>query len=73
MTDRDLDHALENGQRLVVVSGPEGIDPSAALFSAGFTLSETDIIVTRRKRGNVQVDIWDRRTRPAGSLRAALS
>lgn len=63
MTDRALRQALANGQRLVVVSGPHGVDPSAALFSEGLTLRETDIVMTRQKRGNVRVDVWDRRQR----------
>lgn len=59
MTHRNAGPAAGEERRVVVVSGPPGFDPAAALFSEGVILDETDVIVTRQRRGNVDVEVWD--------------
>ena len=45
--------------RVIVVSGPPGFNPAAALFVEGVQILSDDVLVTIERPGNVQVDILE--------------
>ena len=49
--------SFEAGARVVVVSGPAGFDPAAALFSAGVHLRGEDRLVSVERPGNILVEV----------------
>lgn len=54
---RALEQATGLSGRLLVVSGPEGFDASAALFAEGITVQPSDTVVRINKPGNVAVRV----------------
>ena len=47
----------DSDSRIVVVSGPGGFDPAAALFAGGVEVREDDVLVAYERPGNVSIDI----------------
>jgi hypothetical protein len=56
--------AREETQKVVVVSGPKGFDPSAALFDRGIEISQDDVVVAIERPGNVSVEILEEDSNP---------
>jgi hypothetical protein len=48
-----------SAKRVVIVSGPQGIDAQAALYSEGIDVAEGDLLVTIERPGNVEIEILE--------------
>jgi len=59
--------AERSAGRLLVVSGPDGFDASAALFAHGVTVTPNDLLVTINKPGNVAVRVIQPRFQNEGA------
>ena len=45
--------------RVVIVSGPQGFDMQAALFSQGVDIVSEDVVVAIERPGNVEIEVLD--------------
>lgn len=47
-------------QKLIVISGPIGFDPAAALFAQGIEVGDGDLWSTIERPGNIEVRVFAR-------------